>query len=168
LNKNDVREFYLSKKDTKNVLEDVKKQLKADIPDVNEKGNRIVEVEKDVQVLLFDKVVLIKEKDKIFPSLFCAELFLEKFPSVKVDKGAIPYICKGAKVMRPGIVAFEKEFYEGDVVCVKDEAHSKYIAIGRALLEKGEAEKTAKGAVLDNLHYVGDKYWDTMKNMKLS
>jgi len=163
-----VREFYLSKKDTKKVLEEIKKQLKVDLPDVKEKGNRVIEIEKDVQVLLFDKIVLIKEKEEIFPSLVCEEGFLGKLPYIKVDKGAIPYICKGAKIMRPGIVAFEREFSEGDVVCVKDATHGKYIAIARALVEKSEAEQTVKGVVLDNLHYVGDKYWDTMKDIKLS
>jgi PUA domain protein len=162
-----VREFYLSKKDTKKVLDGIKKQLKVDLPDVKEKGNRVIEVEKDVRVLLLDKIVLIKEKEEIFPSLLCDEVFLEKFPYIKVDKGAIPYICKGAKIMRPGIVSFEGEFYEGDVVCVKDAIHGKYIAIARALMEKSKAEKTEKGVMLDNLHYVGDKYWDTMKNIKL-
>lgn len=163
-----MHESYISKKDTKKILEEIKKQLKVDLPDVNEKGNRVMEIEKDVQILLFEKIVLIKEKEIIFPSLFCGEDFLGKLSYIKVDKGAIPYICKGAKIMRPGIVAFEGEFSHGDVVCVKDAIYGKYVAIARALMEKNEAEKTVKGAVLDNLHYVGDKYWDTLKNTKLS
>ena len=163
-----MHEFYISKKDTKKVLEEIKKQLKVSLPDVNEKGNRVIEIGKDVQILLLDKIVLIKEKEVIFPSLLCVEDFLGKLPYITVDKGAIPYICKGAKIMRPGIVASEGEFSEGDVVCVKDATHGKYIAIARTLMEKSEAEKTVKGAVLDNLHYVGDKYWNTLKNIKLS
>jgi PUA domain protein len=163
-----VHESYISKKDAKKMLEEVKKQLRINFIDVNEKGNKVIEVEKDVQILLLNKIVLVKEKGVVFPSLLCGEDFLGKFPSIKVDKGSIPYICKGAKIMRPGIVAFEGEFFQGDVVCVKDEIYSKYIAIAKALMEKNEAEKTIKGAVLDNLHYIGDKYWDTLKDIKLS
>ena len=163
-----MHESYISKKDTKKILEEVKKQLKINFIDVNEKGNKVIEIEKDVQILLLDKIVLVREKGVIFPSLLCEEDFLAKLPSIKVDKGAIPYICKGAKIMRPGIVAFEGEFFQGDVVCVKDEIYGKYIAVARALMEKDEAKKTIKGVVLDNLHYVGDKYWNILKNIKLS
>ena len=47
--------------------------------------------------------------------------------------GAIPYICKGADVMAPGIKEIPLNFNEGDIVVVRDIKHRKALAIGKAL-----------------------------------
>ncbi|MGQ9782095.1 MAG: PUA domain-containing protein [Nitrososphaeria archaeon] len=161
-----MHEVYISKKDAKRIVNEARRQLKVEITGIDEKGNKYIEIDKDASILLLGRIVLIKEEDKVFPSLVCPEYFLEKFPIIKVDKGAIPFICKGANVMRPGIVSFERNFSVDDVVCVREELYNKFIAVGRALIEKDKAEKSSKGAVLNNLHYVGDKYWDFLRNVR--
>ena len=45
--------------------------------------------------------------------------------------GAIPYVCKGATVMAPGIVRVEGEFGKGDLVLIVDMKHGKALALGR-------------------------------------
>jgi len=149
------------------MIDEARRQLKVDITGIEDKGNKTIEIDKNAHVLLLGKIVLIREGDKVFPSLICPESFLERFPAIRVDKGAVPYLCKGAKVMRPGIVSFEKDFSVDDIVCIKEALHNKFIAVGRALIEKDEAEKTSKGVVLDNLHHVGDRYWNILKNVRI-
>lgn len=162
-----MHQFYLSKKDTKKIEEEIKNSFGIEIEKIEYVGNRVIEVDKDNKIFILGKIVLIKEGNTIFPSLASHKDFLEKFPSLKVDSGAIPYICRGAKIMRPGIVSFETDFNLNSIVCVKDVIHNKFIAIGRALIKKSDAEKMDKGPILDNLHYIGDKYWTILKNIKL-
>ncbi|MEM3403571.1 MAG: PUA domain-containing protein [Nitrososphaeria archaeon] len=161
-----MREFHISKKDAKKLILEIKKQLKIQFNEVKEKGNKVVELEKNVQIFLLDKVIIIKKDETVFPALICDEKFLNQFPYVKVDKEAISHICKGAKVMRPGIVCFEGEFEKGDIVCIKEADHSKFIMIGKALMGKIDAEKSSKGVIFNNLHYVGDRYWKILKDLK--
>ncbi len=65
--------------------------------------------------------------------------------------------------MRPGIVSFTGDFRKGDLLVVKEVSHSKAIAIGRALSDKGEMEAMKTGPAIENLHYVSDKFWDALK-----
>ena len=41
---------------------------------------------------------------------------LENFPKVIVDKGAIQFVCKGANIMRPGIVNIPDNFNQNYLV----------------------------------------------------
>lgn len=162
-----VHQFYLSKKDTKKIEEEIKNRFRVEVEGIEYVGNRVIELDKDTKIFVLGKIILIREKEKLFPSLACEEKFLSKFPSIKVDVGAIPYICRGAKIMRPGIVTFEKNFNLNDIVCIKENNYNKFIAIGEALMNKEDAKKREKGPVLDNLHYIGDKYWIFLKNARI-
>ena len=48
----------------------------------------------------------------------------QRFPSVTIDRGALKFVCNGAKVMRPGIINFDS-FKKGEIVVVKDQTHGK-------------------------------------------
>ena len=41
-----------------------------------------------------------------------------------IDRGALKFVCNGAKVMRPGIINFDS-FKKGEIVVVKDQTHGK-------------------------------------------
>ena len=84
-------------------------------------------------------------------------------PSVVVDPGAIKFVCNGADVMGPGIVRVEGDFDKGARVVVKESTHSKAIAVGEALFTSIELKNAQKGAVVKNIHYVGDKVWEGFK-----
>ena len=56
-------------------------------------------------------------------------------------------------------------FNKNDIVAVKDERFEKYISVGLALEDSATAEKLQKGYVIDNLHFVGDKFWDAFKEI---
>ena len=104
-------------------------------------------------------------KSQVYFPLLKDKWLLPSLPIITVDAGAIKFVVNGANVMRPGIKAFEGEFAAGDIVVVKEEKFGKAIAIGRTKLSRPEMEATEKGAVIENLHYVGDKFWDMMKEI---
>ncbi|NIN52911.1 MAG: hypothetical protein GTN80_07500, partial [Nitrososphaeria archaeon] len=85
-------------------------------------------------------------------------------PSIVVDMGAVSYIVNGADVMAPGIV-FCEEFEEGNAVCVKTEKYEKVIAVGVALMASEKVEALKKGKAVKNHHHVGDRYWNSAKDL---
>jgi PUA domain protein len=89
---------------------------------------------------------------------------LKYFPSVEVDMGAVKFICNGAKIMRPGITKFDT-FKKGDIVVVKDQTYSKTLAAGIAIEDSEIAAAKTKGYVIDNLHYISDKFWEAHKEI---
>jgi predicted RNA-binding protein (TIGR00451 family) len=106
--------------------------------------------------------LLAKTGEDLFPTLIFNEYFALA-PKAIVDMGAVPYVCKGANVMKPGIRRLDGEFKKGDFVFVVDERHGKPLAVGETLYDKGEAEKAVHGAVIRNVHFVGDKIWNFLK-----
>ena len=130
-------------------------------------GKAIVEViESDVGevYLLSGKPVLFKVEKRVLPTLLFSE-YSAKAPKIVVDMGAIPYICKGATVMAPGIMRVEGEFGVGDLALVVDMKHGKALAVGEALMDAATVRTTKKGPVVKTLHYVSDKVWDYIKTV---
>ena len=44
--------------------------------------------------------------------------------------GAVKFMCKGANLMRPGIKKFT-EFEKDKLVCIVEETHHKFLAVGK-------------------------------------
>ncbi len=63
---------------------------------------------------------------------------------------------------RPGITAFDN-FRKGNIVVIKDEVHSKPLAVGIALIDSDKAVEEQKGHVIQTLHYISDKIWEAHK-----
>ncbi len=78
---------------------------------------------------------------------------------VTVDAGAIPFVVKGADVMKPGIVSADPGIKEGDLVVVTEETHGKALAVGRALVP-GDQMTVGSGKAIKTVHIVGDKLWN--------
>jgi malignant T-cell-amplified sequence len=83
---------------------------------------------------------------------------------VTIDRGALKFVCNGAKVMRPGIVNFDS-FKKGEIVAVKDQTHGKTVAVGLALEDSDVAKGMAKGYIIDTVHYISDKIWQAYKKI---
>ena len=81
------------------------------------------------------------------------------FPFITVDDGAMPYVAKGADMMRPGIVRISDDFSEGQLVAIKSETYNKSIAIGRALMTADEMKAQDKGKMVKMIHYMGDSHF---------
>jgi len=107
--------------------------------------------------------VLLLHQDRWFPTLQT----LNKSNTLKkitVDMGAIPYVCAGADVMRPGIKNIEEGIAKDSPVAIIDEKYGKILAVGIALFDSEEMRKMEKGKVIKNLHYVGDWIWNFGKS----
>ena len=159
------RRYALKTKDAKQILEEASKTLKLDTEALF--GKATVEVaESDVGevYLIGGKPLLYKADDKILPTLHFTE-FTAKASRIVVDMGAVPYVCKGATVMAPGIVCIEGEFTKGDLVIVVDMKFGKALAIGESLMDAQVARQTKKGPIIKTIHYVSDKIWDYTKTL---
>ncbi len=77
--------------------------------------------------------------------------------SVYIDHGAIPFILKGANLMRPGISKIDEGISENDIVLIRDEEHKKIIAIGQSLKNSSDLVLQKTGISINVLHYMGDE-----------
>lgn len=130
------------------------------------KDLKIAELDGDSQAIIFDKEANLyfgrKGAADYFP-LLKDEVIVPSLASATVDSGAVKFVCNGANIMRPGIVSFSSDFQKGQVISVIEAAHSKAIAIGRPLENKTILEGMKKGPAVENLHYIGDKFWESLK-----
>jgi len=83
---------------------------------------------------------------------------------VIVDMGAVKFVAKGADVMSPGIVDADKNIQPTDIVWICDEKNKKPLAVGIAIISGEEMIKKEKGKAVVIFHYVGDNFWDFLKN----
>ena len=153
----------LSKSNTSLFLQELKNWPQNSIPKI--KNLKIYEIEKDKKLLSYSDFSVIQISDIILPFVGSEEL-INFFPYVLVDMGAIKFVCNGAKLMRPGIIHFES-FNKNDIVVIKDIDHRKALAVGIAIEDSITAETLSKGHIINNLHYVGDKFWTLYKEIKL-
>jgi malignant T-cell-amplified sequence len=154
--------FLLSKSATAKLFNSLSSSWPQDIlPKV--KNIKVYEIEADKCLLVADNMVAVQVRDIIVPFLGKQEE-LKRFPSVTIDRGALKFICNGAKVMRPGIVNFDS-FKKGEIVAVKDQTHGKTVAVGLALEDSEVAKGMTKGYVIDTVHYISDKIWEAYRNI---
>ena len=140
------RRYALKTKEAKQILTQASAKVKFDL-DVFFGGKATVEVvESDVGevYLIGGKPLFFKAGGEVLPTLLFSE-FTAKAPKIVVDMGAVPYVCKGATVMAPGIVRIEGEFSKGDLVLVVDVKFGKALALGESLMDAETAKATKKG-----------------------
>ena len=127
----------------------------------------------DVEIVEFGDtdIILVNGKQSFFqvgegpyPTLTFVE-YSKLAPKVVVDMGAVPFVCKGANIMAPGVRKFEGKFEKGDLVIVADEKYGKPIALGEILYDKEEIEGIKEGVVVRNIHFVGDKVWSLLRTL---
>jgi PUA domain protein len=160
------RRYFLKTKEVKILLRKASERLKTDIEPMF-KDRLDVEVFKtdaDEIFLINGRPVMVKAGECIYPTLRFEE-FLNQAPRVVVDMGAVPYVCKGANIMAPGIRRIEGQFEKNSIVSVVDEKHGKPIAVGETLYNAEEAKTIKQGVVVKNLYYVGDCTWNLLKEL---
>jgi PUA-domain protein len=158
---------FLKDKEAKALLDKGSGRLKADLRQIlaGKPSIEVVRAEIGKIFLVNGRPLFFEAEGILCPTLFFSEL-LERMPKAIVDMGAIPYLCKGADVMAPGIRRLEGSFSKGDIVAVVDEKHRKAVAIGEAMLHSEEALKVNRGVVVKNIHFVSDKAWNRMKELQ--
>jgi len=158
------RRHFLKEKESKRFLLEVSKTLGTDIEQLLGSKTRVEMNETEAaEIFIFNgRPLLARSNGALFPTLSFEELF-PIIPKIVVDMGAVPYVCKGADVMAPGVVAIEGEFRENDILLVVDERHGKPLAVGVALFSSETMKTVNHGKTVKNLHYVGDKLWNYLR-----
>ena len=122
-------------------------------------------IDSNKRLLVGNKIIAVQlAPDLIIPHLAQHEL-LNHFASVEVDMNAVKFVCNGANIMRPGITDFTT-FKESEIVLVKDQTHKKELAVCISLVNDENARKMEKGVVLNNVHHIGDIYWEMKKTIR--
>jgi PUA domain protein len=153
----------LKSSEAKQLLQEFEKKFPEFMADLHSKQFiEEIEVEDGKSYLLDNKPFAISVGRGLFPSLLNDEV-LKTLPSIVVDMGAIPHICNGADIMRPGIREIHGEFGKGAVLLVKDIKFGKPIAICIAGTSSESMRAMTKGKAAKNVHYVGDKFWEALK-----
>ena len=140
----------------------MKSQWKIELP--KQKNIKTHDVTENGVIITGNEITAVKIGENILPFLDDIPI-LEKFPYVTVDMGAVKFVCKGANVMRPGIINFS-DFESGEIVCVIEESQNKFLAVGKAEMSSKEAQDASKGEVIKNMHYISDDFWETKKEIK--
>jgi PUA domain protein len=154
--------FMLSKTETAKLFDRLTSAWPQDlVPKV--KNIKVYEIDRDNWLLSADNFIAAQVGGLIVPFLGEQEFF-RHFPSVTIDRGAVKFVCNGAKVMRPGILDFDS-FKKGEIVAVRDQTHGRALAVGLALEDSEAAKAMAKGYVIDTIHYVSDKIWEAYKKI---
>jgi PUA domain protein len=160
------RRYPLKAKEAKQILEEANVKLGVNLEELYGAKANVEVVESDVGLiyLVGGKPLLYKSDNRVLPTLLFTE-FTSKAPRIVVDMGAVPYVCKGATVMAPGIVRVEGDLGVGELVLVVDMKFGKALAVGESLMDSATARQTKKGPVVKTLHYVSDKIWDYIKTL---
>jgi PUA domain protein len=131
-----------------------------------EEDNMVIRDTRGKDVIFLDgslvgiRVKLGEGEEGIYPSIKAiTERRLREDRWITVDQGAVPYVCNGADIMAPGVVAVGADVKKKGFVAVKEEKHGGILAVGIALLDRDDAEKAETGKVVKNLHWVGDPIW---------
>jgi PUA domain protein len=161
-----LRRHFLRGKEAVQLLRSFSEVVKADEKRLFGEKTRVEAVETDVgKIFLVGGMPLLAiYKDAFLPTLIFDKA-LNRLPKVVVDMGAVPYVCNGADVMAPGVVEIQGEFQADEFLLVVDERHRKPLAIGRALLNSQAMKSIKQGKIIKNLHYVGDKLWNLLKQL---
>ncbi len=156
-----MKSNLISKSETTTLLKKISEEWGIEFPKM--KNVKVHQILNDAQIITGDGLKILKINDDYLPFLSETEI-LKKFPSVEVDIGAVKFMCKGANLMRPGIKKFS-EFEKEKVVCIVEETHHKFLAVGKSIVSSKELETMEKGEVIQNMHYISDKFWETGKTI---
>jgi PUA domain protein len=153
----------MKEKEAKNLRLDASKVLGTDVEQLLEANSVEIDKTEIGEVFFFDgRPLLVRNELVLFPTLYFEELF-SVIPKIVVDMGAVPYVCKGADVMTPGVVTIKGEFKKSDLLLVVDERYSKPLAVSIAFFGSEEMKFLNGGKIAKNLHYVGDKLWNYLR-----
>lgn len=155
---------FLKGKNSKRFLLEVTETFRQNIASLLGSKTRVeVEETETHEIFIINQRPLLARVDgHLFPLLSFGEIF-SVIPKIVVDMGAVPYVCKGADVMAPGVREVKGVFKEKDMILVVDERHNKPLAVGLALIGSEDMKDIDHGKVVKNLHYVGDQFWHYLK-----
>ncbi|KAA0001890.1 MAG: RNA-binding protein [Thermoplasmata archaeon] len=159
----DIRKRHpLRMKEARKIIEEIERKLKCNVFYTKSIETAIAE---GYQILLIDgEMDIIIVNGNPFLTLQGIKKYKPEKKFVTVDKGAVPFIVKGADVMAPGIVNADDEIIKGEMVWVRNEEGTP-LAIGIALIDGKEMIKEKKGKAVKTIHHLGDTLWATSTSL---
>jgi len=142
---------FLSNREKKELKEKISNGYSFEKKDEITQRDKIIYKNKEPFLLTFEKGIFLPHLKSIPEN--------NSFKSVYVDKGAIPFIIKGADLMRPGIQKIDEGIEVYEIILIKDENHNKVLAIGESLFNSKDLQKQEKGKSVKIIHYVGDEFY---------
>lgn len=116
--------------------------------------------------LFFDgRPLILRTNAGLIPSLRFDEV-VNTLSKVVVDMGAVAHVANGAHIMRPGIREIRGTFARAQLVAIVDEKFGKNVALGIADMDSESMRSASKGRVVTNVHYAGDKLWNSFTAVK--
>ena len=73
---------------------------------------------------------------------------------------AMNNIWHPAKCMGAGIHLAHESIEKGELIWIKDQQHSKPLAIGMATVSGLDMIKMVKGKAIETIHWIGDELWE--------
>nr|MDO8098040.1 DUF1947 domain-containing protein [Candidatus Njordarchaeota archaeon] len=113
-----------------------------------------------------EPIFYIKEDGMIVPLLVYVLKFNVSLPNVTVDVKAVPHVCNGADVFKPGVTQIDPGIKKGEIVIVTEEKNKKPICIGISLMDSSEIQEAIRGKVILNIHCIGDDIWNFSRNLR--
>ncbi|WP_456327355.1 DUF1947 domain-containing protein [Archaeoglobus sp.] len=150
-----MKRYRLRKKDSKEISKFFEKNYGVSI-----KGDMEKFEFDDLNIITVDNEPIILEYEgRYYFTVYGVIKFKPEKGRVVVDEGAMPYIMRGADVMKPGIVEADESIKAGDFVYVAVEGKLTPLAVGIALIN-GVEMKGGKGKAVKNIHHLKDKIWN--------
>uniref|UniRef100_A0A7S1U6C3 PUA domain-containing protein n=1 Tax=Phaeomonas parva TaxID=124430 RepID=A0A7S1U6C3_9STRA len=117
-----------------------------------------------IQVICKGHVPLFfKDRDNIYPHLKVLQMYPGMIQTVRVDRGAIPFVLDGANIMCPGLTSAGGDLpdglEEGDIVAVHAEGKKHPLAVGKMLMSSEEIRSSNRGHGIQVLHHLTDGLW---------
>jgi PUA domain protein len=119
--------------------------------------------------ICFQKEIAFFHHDKDTDGMWLPTVkFIQKYPTMlpklQVDRGAIPFVLKGAPIMTVGITSPGGKIFNdvpaGTVVGIFAEDKEAPIAVGITTVSTKEMKEAgAKGEGVNNVHFMGDGLW---------
>ncbi len=153
----------LKKKEVREIINKLKSNFNSNFFNIDS----VVEIgfyENTLFVFIENKPYFMFYNDRIVFTLIGLYKYKPNNKLVVIDMGAVKFVAKGADVMSPGIVDADKNIQPDDIVWICDEKNKKPLALGVAKISGEEMIKKEKGKAVIIFHYVGDNFWNFLKN----
>lgn len=157
---NPLMKRYFARKDLLSAIKTDLSNISKEFAEILPEKIEILETKGKTFVFVDGEAVIFESEKGYFPTVRGALRIKGDKRSVTVDRGAIPYIVNGADVMRPGVVAYDRDIKTGDLVIVREETHGKAIAIGVSLCDGNDFASKSTGKCAKNVQFVGDDVWN--------
>eukprot|EP00461_Guttulinopsis_vulgaris_P002840 UN02841 len=105
-----------------------------------------------------------QETDGVWiPTVKLVQKYPQVLPKLQVDRGAIPFVLKGAPIMSVGITSpggkIFQDLEKDTIVAIYAEDKEFPIAVGKLVVSTTEMKAGAKGEGVQSIHYMGDGLW---------